>query len=89
RAPLLRPTKANPVWSMDVVFDRTAEGRAIKCLVIVDDATHEAVAIDVERAISGHGVVRVLDRLAGPTQVPSATLFSTADPRFLSKHWLT
>jgi Integrase core domain. len=44
RAPLLRPTKANPVWSMDVVFDRTAEGRAIKCLVIVDDATHEAVA---------------------------------------------
>ncbi len=25
----------------------------------------------------------------GATQVPSATLFSTADPRFLSKHWLT
>ncbi|AAW74282.1 IS1404 transposase [Xanthomonas oryzae pv. oryzae KACC 10331] len=47
RAPLLRPTKANQVWSMDVVFDRTAEGRAIKCLVIVDDATQEAVAIDV------------------------------------------
>ncbi|PNR64402.1 transposase, partial [Xanthomonas oryzae pv. oryzae] len=32
RAPLLRPTKTNPVWSMDVVFDRTAEGRAIKSL---------------------------------------------------------
>ncbi|KOR43905.1 transposase, partial [Xanthomonas oryzae] len=31
RAPLLRPTKANQVWSMDFVFDRTAEGRAIKC----------------------------------------------------------
>lgn len=30
----------------------------------VGDATHEAVAIEVERAISGHGVVRVLDRLA-------------------------
>ena len=37
---------------MDVVFDRTAEGRAITCLAIVDDATHEAVAIDVERAIA-------------------------------------
>lgn len=36
----------------------------MKCLVIVDDATHEPVAIDVERAISGHGVSRVLDRLA-------------------------
>ncbi|AAW76445.1 IS1389 transposase [Xanthomonas oryzae pv. oryzae KACC 10331] len=31
--------------------------------MIVDDATHEAVAIDVEGAISGHGIVRVLDRL--------------------------
>ncbi|PPV01654.1 IS3 family transposase, partial [Xanthomonas bromi] len=62
RQPLLRPSQANQVWSMDFVFDRTAEGRAIKCLVIVDDATHEAVAIEVERAISGHGVTRVLDR---------------------------
>ena len=64
RQPLLRPTAANPVWSMDFVFDRTAEGRVIKCLTIVDDATHEAVAIEVERAISGHGVARVLDRLS-------------------------
>ena len=64
RQPLLRPDRANEVWSMDFVFDRTAEGRVIKCLTIVDDATHESVAIEVERAISGHGVSRVLDRLA-------------------------
>ncbi|HRP26786.1 MAG TPA: IS3 family transposase [Chiayiivirga sp.] len=64
RQPLLRPEAANQVWSMDFVFDRTAEGRVIKALTIVDDATHEAVAIEVERAISGHGVARVLDRLA-------------------------
>ncbi len=64
RQPLIRPSAANEVWSMDFVFDRTAEGRVIKCLTIVDDATHEAVAIEVERAISGQGVSRVLDRLA-------------------------
>jgi transposase InsO family protein len=64
RQPLVRPVAANQVWSMDFVFDRTAEGRVIKCLTIVDDATHEAVAIEVERAISGLGVTRVLDRLA-------------------------
>jgi transposase InsO family protein len=64
RQPLLRPSVANQVWSMDFVFDRTAEGRVIKCLTIVDDATHESVAIEVERAISGQGVVRVLERLA-------------------------
>ena len=64
RQPLLRPTAANQVWSIDFVFDRTGVGRVLKCLTIVDDATHESVAIEVERAISGLGVCRVLDRLA-------------------------
>ena len=45
RQPLVRPAAANDVWSMDFVFDRSAEGRAIKCLTIVDDATLESVAI--------------------------------------------
>lgn len=71
RQPLLRPETANQVWSMDFVFDRTAEGRVLKCLTIVDDATHESVAIEVERAISGHGVVRVMKRLAITRGLPS------------------
>lgn len=64
RQPLGRPTAANQVWSMDFVFDRTAEGRVLKCLTVVDDATHEAVMIEVERAISGLMLTRVLDRLS-------------------------
>ena len=64
RQPLARPLAADQVWSMDFVFDRTADGRVLKCLTIIDDATHEAVAIEVERAMSGAGVTRVLDRLA-------------------------
>jgi len=49
---------------MDFVFDRSSDGRVLKCLVVVDDATHESIVIEVERAISGHAVVRVLERLA-------------------------
>ena len=64
RQPLVRPEAANEVWSMDFVFDRSAEGRVIKCLTIVDDATHESVAIKPERAIGGVTVTRVLDELA-------------------------
>ena len=41
RQPLVRPGAANEVWSMDFVFDRVSTGRSIKCLAIVDDATHE------------------------------------------------
>ncbi|WP_285406509.1 integrase core domain-containing protein, partial [Luteibacter sp. ME-Dv--P-043b] len=50
--------------------DRTAEGRVLKCLTIVDDATHEAVAIEIERAISSIGVTRVMDRLAVTRGLP-------------------
>jgi transposase InsO family protein len=72
RQPLGRPERANQVWSMDFVFDRTAEGRVIKCLTVVDDATHEAVAVVPERAISGHALTRILDRLAVQRGLPQA-----------------
>jgi transposase InsO family protein len=72
RQPLGRPQAADQVWSMDFVFDRTSDGRVIKCLTIVDDATHEAVAIVPERAISGLVLTRILDRLAVERGLPQA-----------------
>ena len=70
RQPLIRPEVANEVWSMDFVFDRCADGRVIKSLAIVDDATHESVAIRPEHAISGLAVTRILDRLAKTRGLP-------------------
>ncbi len=70
RQPLVRPAAANEVWSMDFVFDRSAEGRVIKCLTIVDDATHESVAIMPERAIGGLALTRILDGLAVSRGLP-------------------
>jgi putative transposase len=52
------------VWSADFVFDRTADGRVLKCLTIVDAATTEAVAVVPARALGGLPVTRVLNRLA-------------------------
>jgi transposase InsO family protein len=72
RHPLERPMAANQVWSMDFVFDRTAEGRSIKNLTVVDDATHGAVAIVPERAIGGNQLVRILDQLATTRGLPRA-----------------
>ena len=70
RQPLIRPTQANEVWSADFVFDRTADGRVLKCLTIVDDATTEAVAVVPARALGGLPVTRVLDRLAVERGLP-------------------
>ncbi len=72
RHPLERPLMANQMWSMDFVFDLTAEGRAIKNLTIVDDATHEAVDIISERALSGQHFTRILDELASTRGLPKA-----------------
>lgn len=72
RQPLDRPAQANQIWLMDFVFDRTADARAIKSLTIVDDATHECVAIVAERAIGGNALTRILDRLALSRGLPKA-----------------
>jgi putative transposase len=70
RQALVRPERPNDVWSADFVFDRTADGRVLKCLTIVDDATHEAVAITTARAIGGLQVTRVLEQLAHTRGLP-------------------
>ena len=71
RQPLVRPTWPNEVWSADFVFDRTADGRVLKCLAIVDDATTEAVATVPGRSLGGLAVTRVLDRLAIERGLPT------------------
>jgi len=63
RQPLFRPEQADQVWSMDFVFDRSADGRVIKCLTVVDDATHEAVAVVAERAIGGEMLTQIMDKI--------------------------
>jgi transposase InsO family protein len=64
RQPLVAPQRPNEVWSADFVFDRTADGRVLKCLTVVDDATTEAVAVVPARALGGLPVTRIFDRLA-------------------------
>ncbi len=88
RQPLTVPERANEVWSADFVFDRTAEGRVLKCLTIVDDATREAVAIVPARAIGGLPVTRVLHQLAATRGLPRV-LRTDNGPEFCGRAMLT
>jgi putative transposase len=63
---------------MDFVFDRTAEGRSIKSLTVVDDATHEAVAIVPERALGGNQLVRSWSNWPAPEGYPKRSEPTTA-----------
>jgi transposase InsO family protein len=88
RQPLIRPGAANEVWSMDFVFDRIASGRTLKCLAIVDDATHESVAIIPEHTIGGDHLTRILDGICAQRGKP-AVIRSDNGPEFTGKAMLT
>jgi putative transposase len=88
RHPLMRPGRANEVWSMDFVFDRIASGRTLKCLAIVDDGTHEAVAVTPEHTIGGDHLIRILDSICSQRGKP--TIIRTDNgPEFTGKAMLT
>jgi len=82
------PSRPNEVWSMDFVFDRVASGRTLKCLVVVDDATHEAVSIVVEHSMGGNQLTRVLDQLCSLRGRP-IVIRSDNGPEFIGKAMLT
>lgn len=88
RQPLVRPTAPDQVWSMDFIFDRIADGRVLKCLVVVDDATTEVVAIEAGHSMSGHQVTRVLDRLSLTRGLPKV-IRTDNGPEFISRAMLT
>ena len=88
RQPLVRPGAANEVWSMDFVFDRVAGGRVIKCLVIVDDATHECLATVAEHNIGGTHLTRILDQVCSQRGRPTV-IRSDNGPEFTGSALLT
>lgn len=88
RQPLIRPDQANQIWSMDFVFDRIATGRTLKCLTIVDDATHEAVAVVPEHAIGGAQLTRILDAICAQRGRPQM-IRSDNGPEFTGAALLT
>jgi transposase InsO family protein len=88
RQPLVRPGGCNEIWSMDFVFDRIASGRTLKNLVIVDDATHEVVAIVTEQTIGGDHLTRILDGICSQRGKPSI-IRSDNGPEFTGKSMLT
>jgi len=77
------PTGPNQVWAYDFVFDACANGQKLKCLTVVDEWTHEALAIDVGRSICSTRVIEILDRLVSERGAPN-TLRSDNGPEFVS-----
>ena len=59
----VRP-KANVRWSMDFVSDRTRYGRKLRIMTLIDEATRECPALEVDTSLTGQKVSSVLNRVA-------------------------
>jgi putative transposase len=79
----LPPMAANHVWAYDFVFDACANGQQLKCLTVVDEFTHECLAIDVAGSIRSRRVIDILARLISLHGAP-AYLRSDNGPEFVS-----
>ena len=56
----LRAERPNHVWSYDFVEDRTHEGRKYRMLNLIDEFTHECLAIRVDRKLKSTDVIDLL-----------------------------
>ena len=85
-----RPQRKNDVWSYDFVQARTAEGRPLRMLTLLDEYTRECLAIQVARRLSSEEVLETLAELFLARGVP-AHLRSDNGPEFVARaleQWL-
>jgi transposase InsO family protein len=59
----LRAERPNHVWSYDFVEERTHDGRKFRMLNIIDEFTHECLAIRVSRRLRSIDVIDILSDL--------------------------
>jgi transposase InsO family protein len=87
----LRAERPNHVWSYDFVEDRTHDGRKYRMLNVIDEFTHEALAIRIDRKLNSTDVIDVLSDLFILRGLPEH-IRSDNGPEFIAtavQDWIT
>jgi len=77
-------THRNHVWSWDIVFDRTEDGRQLKFLCIIDEYTRESLRILSGRHITSREVIGELEVLMKSYGIPEH-IRSDNGPEFIAE----
>jgi transposase InsO family protein len=86
----LRPERPNHVWSYDFVTMRTEDSRAFRILTVIDEFTHECLALPVARKFKAHDIQGIMSQLFLERGVPEY-IRSDNGPEFVAedlKDWL-
>jgi putative transposase len=70
RVPLPTPRERTERWSMDFLSDALGTGRPFRCFTLVDDFTHECLAIEAGHSLPALRVIQVLERVAAQDGLP-------------------
>lgn len=80
----------NHVWSWDFIFDRTASGKQLKWLVIVDEFTRESLCLEVGYGFKSEEVIEQLVSISATRGLPKF-IRSDNGPEFIAgqlREWL-
>jgi putative transposase len=61
----------NDVWTCDFIHDRTADGRPLKWLTLVDEYTRECLVLHASASMTGADVRRIVARVIGRRGAPT------------------
>lgn len=86
RVPAAAPTRPNERWAMDFVSARTIDGRWFRTLTVVDIYTREALALVVDRSLTGVKVAAALSRILERRAKPRRSA-STTGPSLSARRW--
>jgi putative transposase len=72
------------VWCWDFIHDRTADGKPLKWLSVVDEYTRECLALEVRRGLTAGAVIAVLAAVIGRRGAPRH-IRSDNGPEFIAE----
>jgi transposase InsO family protein len=87
----LRAERPNHVWSYDFIEDRSHEGKKFRMLNVIDEFTHECLAIRIDRKLRSVDVIDMLSDLFILRGVPEH-IRSDHGPELIAKNvqeWIT
>ena len=85
-----RAESKDHVWAWDFIYDRTADGRSLKWLSVVDEYTRECLVLEVRRRLPAAAVVELLAQVLAYRGAPRQ-IRSDNGPEFIAealRQWL-
>ena len=82
----LRPSRGkDDAWTCDFIFDRTSDGRSLKCLSLIDEYTRECLSLEARRSMTAEEIQEILAEVVARRGAPPHRIRSDNGPEFAAE----